>query len=292
MFLHVWVGAKDACARRAGHFRRMGEMLKSGASARSELSASSSFTSSLNDPAGRAPSPARSPPSRRHSASHLPAAAAHGALGRPEVALCLLAEVAYEHDEPFRAHLPLLLHAMVVALDAREPLVAGHARAVVTHLLHALAARHVGPVAPGGPLHGAAAQVARTLRHLQAARGRRLWAAEDVTLARPRPPSAAALGALASEVVTAAVFEPDLRERWAAEALRWALEAASRHAAGRSLQVLSVLRPRATADSAAALVTALAACLSAGTPAALDHAAELVLTLQVCTRLGCLYRRC
>ncbi|KAK9839278.1 hypothetical protein WJX81_005497 [Elliptochloris bilobata] len=224
----------------ASHFRRMGEMLKSAASARSELSASSSFTSSHNDLAGRAPSPGRSPPSRRHSASRLPAAVGRGALGRPEVALCLLAEVAYEHDEPFRAHLPLLLHAMLVALDAREPLVAGHARAVVSHLLHALAARHVAPVTPGAPLTGAAAQVARTLRALQAGRGRRLWAPEDASLADPRPPSAAALGAL----------------------------------------VLAALRPHASAETCAALVAALAACAASGTSAALDHAAEVMLTLQ------------
>lgn len=61
----------------------MGEMLKSAASARSEVSTSSSFTSSTNDAPVRAPSPGRSPPSRRHSASHLPALGARCAAARP-----------------------------------------------------------------------------------------------------------------------------------------------------------------------------------------------------------------
>ncbi len=219
--------------------------------------------------AARRPGPAAAPPPAES------ARARRGALGRPEVALCLLAEVAYEHDEPFRAHLPLLLHAMLVALDAREPLVAGHARAVLAHLLHALAGRRAPPGGAGG-----GGQVARTLRHLAAGRGRRLWAAEDASLARPRPPSAAALGALANELVGAALFEPDLRERWAAEALRWALEAAGPRAAARSLQALGALRAAGGADAAAALTAALAACLACGAAAALDHAGQLLLALQ------------
>jgi len=41
----------------------------------------------------------------------------HVSTCRPELALCLLAEVAYEHDEDFRPHMPLLLHACICVLD-------------------------------------------------------------------------------------------------------------------------------------------------------------------------------
>jgi len=270
----------------AGHFWRMGEMLKSAASARSDLSASSSSLSLTIEPAARPASPARSPPSRGHSAGPsrgrcapcalrtppqpqaAPAArqahrARRGALGRPEVALCLLAEVAYEHDERFRMHLPMSLHTMLVALDAREPLVATRTRAPPAHLLHAL---------PGGraPLGGAGGggQVAHTLRHLAVGRGRRLWAAEDASPASSHPSSAAAL------------FEPDLCERWAARGAALGAGGGRPRAVARTLQALGALRPAGGADAAAALTAALAACLACGAPAALDHAGQLLLVLQ------------
>ena len=51
-------------------------------------------------------------------------------LSRPEMALCLLAEVAYEHDEDLREHAPLLLHALLVVQDSPEPIVYQHAQQV------------------------------------------------------------------------------------------------------------------------------------------------------------------
>ena len=42
---------------------------------------------------------------------------------RAEVAVCLLAEVAYEHDEDFRGHLPLLFHTMLLLMDSTDNLV-------------------------------------------------------------------------------------------------------------------------------------------------------------------------
>lgn len=62
---------------------------------------------------------------------------------RAEVAVCLLAEVAYEHDEDFRGHLPLLFHAMLLLMDSTDSLVFRHAQQVVTHLLYSLSVRHL-----------------------------------------------------------------------------------------------------------------------------------------------------
>ena len=45
---------------------------------------------------------------------------------RAEVAVCLLAEVAYEHDEDFRGHLPLLFHTMLLLMDSTDNLVFRH----------------------------------------------------------------------------------------------------------------------------------------------------------------------
>lgn len=57
--------------------------------------------------------------------------------------MCLLAEVAYEHDEALRAHLPLLFHSMAVVLDAGEAIVFRHAQQVILNLLYSLSARHL-----------------------------------------------------------------------------------------------------------------------------------------------------
>ena len=63
----------------------------------------------------------------------------------PDLAIILLAEVAAEHDEDFRVHLPVLLHAVVATLaGSPEPTVRAHCRQLLANLAHALAARPLG----------------------------------------------------------------------------------------------------------------------------------------------------
>ena len=82
-------------------------------------------------------------------------------------------------------------------------------------------------------------KVTSLLTYLQAMRGRRLWHYEDVSLMRINLPSAIALSALTNAILESIFFERDLKERWAAEALKWMLDSSSRHLACRSHQVLS-----------------------------------------------------
>ena len=64
------------------------------------------------------------------------------AVSAPDLAIILLAEVAAEHDEDFRVHLPVLLHAVVATLaGSPEPTVRAHCRQLLANLAHALAAR-------------------------------------------------------------------------------------------------------------------------------------------------------
>lgn len=161
-----------------------------------------------------------------------------GILARPQLAMCLLAEVAYEHDEDFRSHLPLLFHATVTAMDSAEPVVYQHAQQALVNLLYSLSARHLELHKSSGALLTEYRQVTSLIKYLQSMRGRRLWANEDVTLQHTQLASSAALAALVNAVTDSIFFESDLRERWAAEALKWMLECNSRHLAGRSHQVL------------------------------------------------------
>lgn len=80
-------------------------------------------------------------------------------------------------------------------------------------------------------------KVTSLLTYLQAMGGRRLWHYEDVSLTRINLPSAIALSALTNAILESIFFERDLKERWAAEALKWMLDSSSRHLACRSHQV-------------------------------------------------------
>lgn len=62
---------------------------------------------------------------------------------RPELALCLLTEVAYEHDEDFSGHLALLFHVALLCLDHEEPVVAQHAQQLLVNSLYSLSARYL-----------------------------------------------------------------------------------------------------------------------------------------------------
>jgi len=157
--------------------------------------------------------------------------------------MCLLAEVAYEHDEDFRSHLPLLFHAIMIAMDSPEPLVYHHAQQALVNLLYSLSARHLELHKNSGALLTEHHQVTSLIKYLQSMRSRRLWAYEDITLRHTYLASSTALAALVNAVTEAIFFESDLRERWAAEALKWMLECNSRHLACRSHQVCTVTHP-------------------------------------------------
>lgn len=148
-----------------------------------------------------------------------------------------MAEIAYEHDEDFRSHLPLLFHAAITSMDSSEPLIHQHAQQALINLLYSLSARHLEVHKNAGALLPEYQQVTSLIKYLQSMRGRRIWAYEHVTLTRTQLASSVALSALVRAVTEAIFFESDLRERWAAEALRWMLECNSRHLACRSHQV-------------------------------------------------------
>jgi hypothetical protein len=81
-------------------------------------------------------------------------------------------------------------------------------------------------------------------------------------------------------VADAFPFDGALRARWAAEALKWACCAASRHGASRSHQVYAALAPALSAPAATALLAALATALARASAEGLSAAVELLSTLR------------
>ncbi|PSR87776.1 Protein furry-like [Actinidia chinensis var. chinensis] len=202
-------------------------------------------------------------------------------LTHADIALILLAEIAYENDEDFREHLPLLFHVTFVSMDSSEDIVLEHCQHLLVNLLYSLAGRHLELYEVENGDGENKQQVVSLIKYVQSKRGSMMWENEDATVVRPELPSAALLSALVQSMVDAIFFQGDLRETWGAEALKWAMECTSRHLACRSHQIYRALRPRVTSDACVSLLRCLHRCLGNPVPAVLGFIMEILLTLQV-----------
>lgn len=202
-------------------------------------------------------------------------------LTHADIALILLAEIAYENDEDFREHLPLLFHVTFVSMDSSEDIVLEHCQHLLVNLLYSLAGRHLEMYEVENNDGENKQQVVSLIKYVQSKRGSMMWENEDPTVVRTELPSAALLSALVQSMVDAIFFQGDLRETWGAEALKWAMECTSRHLSCRSHQIYRALRPRVTNDACVALLRCLHRCLGNPVPAVLGFIMEILLTLQV-----------
>ncbi|KAJ1382007.1 Cell morphogenesis central region [Sesbania bispinosa] len=64
-------------------------------------------------------------------------------LTHADIALILLAKIAYENDEDFRQYPPLLFHVIFVSMDSSEDIVLKHCQHWLVNLLYSLAGRHL-----------------------------------------------------------------------------------------------------------------------------------------------------
>ncbi|KAG2333852.1 hypothetical protein Bca52824_005032 [Brassica carinata] len=202
-------------------------------------------------------------------------------LTHADIALILLAEIAYENDEDFRGHLPLLFHVTFVSMDSSEDIVLEHCQHLLVNLLYSLAGRHLELYEVETSEGENKQQVVSLIKYVQSKRGSMMWENEDPTVVRTDLPSAALLSALVQSMVDAIFFQGDLRETWGTEALKWAMECTSRHLACRSHQVYRALRPTVTSDACVSLLRCLHRCLSNPIPPVLGFIMEILLTLQV-----------
>ncbi|XP_037497931.1 protein furry homolog [Jatropha curcas] len=202
-------------------------------------------------------------------------------LTHADIALILLAEIAYENDEDFREHLPLLFHVTFVSMDSSEDIVLEHCQHLLVNLLYSLAGRHLELYEVENSDGENKQQVVSLIKYVQSKRGSMMWENEDPTVTRMELPSAALLSALVQSMVDAIFFQGDLRETWGAEALKWAMECTSRHLACRSHQIYRALRPSVTSDTCVSLLRCLHRCLGNPVPPVLGFIMEILLTLQV-----------
>ncbi|KAL9273877.1 Cell morphogenesis protein PAG1-like protein [Drosera capensis] len=202
-------------------------------------------------------------------------------LTQADIALILLAEIAYENDEDFREHLPLLFHVTFVSMDSSEEIVLKHCQHLLVNLLYSLAGRHLELYETDNSDGENKQQVVSLIKYVQSKRGSMMWENEDPTVLRPELPSAALLSALVQSMVDAIFFQGDLRETWGAEALKWAMECTSRHLACRSHQIYRALSPKVTSDACVSLLRCLHRCLGNPLPEVLGFIMEILLTLQV-----------
>ncbi|XP_019427586.1 PREDICTED: uncharacterized protein LOC109335831 isoform X2 [Lupinus angustifolius] len=202
-------------------------------------------------------------------------------LTHADIALILLAEIAYENDEDFRQYLPLLFHVIFVSMDSSEDIVLEHCQHLLVNLLYSLAGRHLEQYEVENNDRENKQQVVSLIKYVQSKRGSMMWENEDPTVVRTELPSAALLSALVQSMVDAIFFQGDLRETWGEEALRWAMECTSRHLACRSHQIYRALRPSVTSDACVSLLRCLHRCLGNPLPQVLGFVMEILMTLQV-----------
>nr|KYP48212.1 hypothetical protein KK1_030096 [Cajanus cajan] len=202
-------------------------------------------------------------------------------LTHADIALILLAEIAYENDEDFRQYLPLLFHVIFVSMDSSEDIVLEHCQHLLVNLLYSLAGRHLEQYEVENNDRENKQQVVSLIKYVQSKRGSMMWENEDPTVVRTELPSAALLSALVQSMVDAIFFQGDLRETWGEEALRWAMECTSRHLACRSHQIYRALRPSVTSDACVSLLRCLHRCLGNPVPQVLGFVMEILMTLQV-----------
>lgn len=202
-------------------------------------------------------------------------------LTHADIALILLAEIAYENDEDFREHLPLLFHVTFVSMDSSEDIVLEHCQHLLVNLLYSLAGRHLELYEVENSEGENKQQVVSLIKYVQSKRGSMMWENEDTTVVRTELPSAALLSALVQSMVDAIFFQGDLRETWGVEALKWAMECTSRHLACRSHQIYRALRPCVTNDACVSLLRCLHRCLANPVPPVLGFIMEILLTLRV-----------
>lgn len=221
----------------------------------------------------------------------------------PELALCLLSEVAYEATSELLEHVPKLLHIAVVCMDSPSTPVQQHAQQLLLNLVFSVHTRVEGL----GDMRSYAKATA-LIAYLQSANGRRLvpteapdldlylrgarsasevsivWVPARPSVRRGRQltvPAAFCLQSAIQGLVSLAVesMPPTLNAAaaWASVAMEWVRGCASRHLAFRSLQVLKALRPELSVQMLADLIHCLAAACAVPSRWALALACEIKL---------------
>ena len=154
---------------------------------------------------------------------------------RHELALVLLVDLALEVSEELRPHLPDLLHAIVMQLDAPSDVIFEQSRLLFINIIHSLVARHTG---------GESSRATTLILLASSKEGSRWWARERRASSEAVLASEGQLAALVANTVD--VFSedagfPDLSEKWLAVALRW-IGACDVAASCRSAQVDRALK--------------------------------------------------
>ncbi|KAL4577336.1 hypothetical protein LXL04_013444 [Taraxacum kok-saghyz] len=202
-------------------------------------------------------------------------------LTHADIALILLAEIAYENDEDFREHLPLLFHVTFVSMDSSEDIVLEHSQRLLVNLLYSLGGRHLELYNVENNDGENRQQVASLIKYVQSKRGTMMWENEDPTVTEINLQSTTLLSALVQSMVEATFFQGDLRETWGTEALKWAMECTSKHLSCRSHQIYRALRPHVNHNACILLLRCLHRCLQNPVPEVLGFVMEILLTLQV-----------
>eukprot|EP01114_Cavostelium_apophysatum_P016622 TRINITY_DN4773_c0_g1_i3.p1 TRINITY_DN4773_c0_g1~~TRINITY_DN4773_c0_g1_i3.p1 ORF type:complete len:1182 (-),score=328.56 TRINITY_DN4773_c0_g1_i3:44-3589(-) len=244
--------------------------------------------SSLGAGAGDAKEPNKKDPSLDDNAlprfSQLIGSMQHVAwqVGRGHLSLILLAELSYEIGEEFRPHLPAILQLVFLAFDSLQQPVYEHSRVLLLNLIHSLVIDQTRTSDEDYDNSGKYHEAIELEDYLKSKEGRPLWPNEDINIVNPNVPSASDLAMVVRKTLNALSKDDSLREKWANEALSWAVSCPSPHLITRSYQIYRALNPPIGRDAVIDVLRALGKCMANETePDNAGITLEILYTLQV-----------
>eukprot|EP01119_Soliformovum_irregulare_P020907 TRINITY_DN6840_c0_g2_i1.p1 TRINITY_DN6840_c0_g2~~TRINITY_DN6840_c0_g2_i1.p1 ORF type:complete len:2140 (+),score=665.08 TRINITY_DN6840_c0_g2_i1:103-6522(+) len=172
----------------------------------------------------------------------LPTEASTWTIARGHLALIILAEISYEIGKEFIPHLPLILQLVFLGFDSPMQPLQEHTRILLLNLIKSL----VTQPSPGNQDEKKILiwkQRQELEEYLRSKEGRPLWPNEILAMNHPVIESAKDLANLVSKVsYVLSSSAPDLNERWANEALTWAVSCPYSQLVGRAYQIFRALR--------------------------------------------------
>ena len=175
------------------------------------------------------------------------------ALSDYDFAVVLLAALAGEMIAELIRHVPILLNAATLGMDATNSTVVQHCKLLIVNTVHALV---LGTGKATEDQEADATRVVEFLTERDVA-----WAAEDVGPAAMAIGSADRVSAFVGMVVTGLWLDEVMVGDWRNEALKWAVRCPTPHTAARAFQVYRALGPLWVPESVDVILRRLHTCL-------------------------------
>ncbi|OCH93344.1 hypothetical protein OBBRIDRAFT_885610 [Obba rivulosa] len=195
-------------------------------------------------------------------------------LGMAQFALLFLSEAALDRYWELQEQMPILLHALCMHFDHRQPFVRQRSRHMLFQLLRSCVSGY--DELPDRAAHRTRHELRSVITLLQQQAETRLWKDEDGSTQ-----AETAMKWFCGEILDLLTpLHPDLADRWATVALSWGTACSIRHIAFRSLQLHRALQTRITLSDLGMIIGRLSNTIGEDDQSIQEFNVELILTLR------------